>query len=55
MPRDYRVYLDDILEAAGRIRRYIDSIVISTEAIGPLPDEEKSPLLRQQEGAGGGH
>ncbi len=22
MPRDYRGYLDDILEAAGRIRRY---------------------------------
>lgn len=49
MPRDYRVYLDDMLEAAGRIREYtsgmtpddlagdrrsLDAVVRNLEVIG---------------------
>jgi len=32
---------------------YIDAIVVSTEPIGPLTEEEKSPFLRTQETEGG--
>jgi len=30
MPRDYRVYLEDILEAIGKIRRYTAGLSLKT-------------------------
>ena len=33
-------------------KSYVDAIVISTGPVGPLPDDQKSPFLRQQEAKG---
>ena len=37
MPRDYKVYLDDITEAAGKITRYTAGFTLET-----LADDEKT-------------
>jgi uncharacterized protein with HEPN domain len=63
MHRDFRLYLDDILEAIGQIREYILSIGISLpivwdvvqnklgpiEAVGRKLLENNSHILKKQE------
>ena len=65
MPRDYRVYLDDILEATARIRQYagglslealredtrtLDAVVRNLEVIGEAVKKVPPEVRRQQPG-----
>lgn len=63
MPQDYRVYLDDILEAAGRIREYtaglsleelrqdtktLDAVIRNLEVIGEAVKRLPEEVRRRQ-------
>jgi hypothetical protein len=42
MPRDYRLYLEDILEAAGKIERYLEGMSLQEFA-----KDSSSPISRR--------